>query len=358
MLAVAAVSSRALAQDTRVDPLNPFRAERLAPGVYAMIQDPPARVSDSNVLVIINDEDVVVVDANILPSSAKYIIQEIRRLTAKPVRYVVNTHWHSDHHYGNAVYRDAFPGVEFIQHARTRRDIIERDVPALKTNLETEYPATLARYRNLLATNKTSAGAPLTDSLRTEVMGLVRLYEAFLTELSATPVIPGTLTFQDSLILHRGDRQIVIQHLGRGNTSGDVIVHLPKERIVATGDLVVHPIPFSFFSTLSEWPATLRAIRKLPADVIMPGHGAVQRNWEYLDQLVELTESTWNQVRLAVMSGANLDSTRRKVDLERFRVMFAGKDERQRRLFDYLFAGPAVEAAYSELRPDTTKKQN
>ena len=100
---------------------SPYRVVELAPGIHAVTrQVPPGGVSDSNVLLIINDTDVVVVDANIFPSSARETIAEIRKLTANPVRYVINTHWHSDHHYGNQVYREAFPGVEFIVSQATK----------------------------------------------------------------------------------------------------------------------------------------------------------------------------------------------------------------------------------------------
>ena len=329
---------------------------QLSPGVYAILQRHPMIISDSNVLLIINDDDVVVVDANILPGSARKVIGEIRKLTSKPVRYVINTHWHSDHHYGNAVYREAFPGVEFIQHVNTRREIIERDMPALAKNVETGYPDQIARIRRALETGKTSTGADVTPEMRTSFTNLLPIYEAFVAEMKATPLIPGTLVVQDSLVLHRGDRSIVVKYLGRGNTAGDLVVYLPKERLVATGDLVVHPIPFAFFSHLGDWPHTLRALKGIDAATIMPGHGPMMTDWKYVDQLIPLIESTWEQVQRAVASGADLEATRKRVNLDRFVDLFAGPDERNRRQFGNLFQNPAVEAAFNELRPDSTRK--
>src|SRR5215210_4178170 len=96
---------------------DPYRVEELAPGVFGVIRKVPTTgASDSNVLFIINEHDVIVVDANIYPSSARQVIAEIRRRTKNPVRYVINTHFHSDHFYGNGEYRKAFPGVDFISH--------------------------------------------------------------------------------------------------------------------------------------------------------------------------------------------------------------------------------------------------
>lgn len=351
LMALLPAAGSARAQPGTLEP-----PRQLAPGVYAVLQRQPFRISDSNVLVIINDEDVVVVDANILPSSARHVIGEIRKLTPKPVRYVINTHWHSDHHYGNAAYRDAFPGVEFIQHASTRRDILERDVPVLPRNLSTEYPAQVAQLRRALESGKTSTGADVTAEMRQSFTEVLSIYEMFLADMSTSPIIPGTLIVHDSLVLRRGERSIVVKYLGRGNTAGDLVVHLPRERIVATGDLVVSPIPFAFYSHLGDWPATLRALTRLDVTTIMPGHGPIMTDWGYVNQLIPLIETTWQQVTQAVSSGADLERTRQLVTLDAYRDQFAGTAARRRQSFENLLLRPAVEAAFQELRPDTTKR--
>ena len=329
--------------------------QQLAPGVYAVLQRLPFLLSDSNVLIIINDDDVILVDANIVPSSARHIIGEIRKLTPKPVRYVINTHWHSDHHYGNVAYREAFPGVEFIQHAETRRAVIELDMPVLKGNVDSAYPAAAETLRQALRSGKTASGAALTDVQRDRFTQMVGIYEMFIADMKVSPIIPGTVVLRDSLVFHRGDRTIVVKHLGRGNTAGDLVVHLPKEKILATGDLVVFPIPLAFGSHVREWPATLQKLASLDAVSIMPGHGPIMTDFKYVNQLGALIASTWQQVSRAVSSGASLDSTRKLVNLDAFRDQFAGQDTRNRNLFETWFARPAVEAAFKELRPDTTK---
>src|SRR5215208_46313 len=125
---------------------SPYEVTPLAPGVPVVLRHVPSNgASDSNVLIIINESDVIVVDADIFPSSARQAIAEIKKLTPNPVRYLINTHFHSDHHYGNQVYREAYPGVEIIAHPATRALIISEDIPALQRNLDTEYPAVVAK---------------------------------------------------------------------------------------------------------------------------------------------------------------------------------------------------------------------
>ena len=95
-----------------------FKVEKLADGVYALVrQDPVGWMVVSNCVFIINDEDVVVVDTGGAHSLAEQMIAELRKLTSKPVRYVINTHWHDDHILGNAAYKEAYPQAEFVGQA-------------------------------------------------------------------------------------------------------------------------------------------------------------------------------------------------------------------------------------------------
>jgi glyoxylase-like metal-dependent hydrolase (beta-lactamase superfamily II) len=325
----------------------PYVVNDLAPGVFAVIRRPPSgSSSDSNVLVIINDHDVIVVDANVLPTSAREVIAEIRKRTAKPVRYVINTHWHGDHLYGNAEYRKAWPGVEFIQHPETAKGIVGRMRPILVAQIDSGYENVMRLYRNALSVNRTPSGKTLSDTARRIMNTTLQFYDKQRSEMLKTDLIPGTLLVADSLTFVRGDRTIVVKFLGRGNTAGDLIVNLPKERVVATGDLVVSPFPFGFESYYAEWFNTLRALKETNAQHIVPGHGEMMTDWGYVDQLIALIESVWVQTKRAVAEGKSLEATRAAVSLEPFRGQLP---ERMRDSFDANFGQPAVEAAFNEV---------
>ena len=354
LLALLAVAASAATADAQP---SPYHIKQLAPGVHVVIRDVTrGKPSDSNVLIIINESDVVVVDANIFPESARQTVREIKKLTNKPVRYVVNTHWHSDHHYGNAIYAQAYPGVEFVGHPYTRHMVLTSDMPDLVKNIEVEYPADMARIQKALDTGKRSNGEPVTPDLRKIFQERLEDYRLFIKEMKVTPLIPSTLTVADSLVLERGNRTIVIKHLGIGNTAGDLVVYLPKEKIVATGDLVVNPVPFAFNAHIREWPATLRTLTRIDATTIVPGHGEVESDWTYVNQLIPLLESTWDQVSKAVAGGADLEATRKAVNLDSFRPTFGGNSPEWRQAFDLLYVNPGVESAYNQLKPDSTKK--
>lgn len=109
----------------------------LSEGVHGFVwSDPSAQLIEGNSLFIVNEADVVVVDTGLMPASTRRMIEELRKLTPKPVTHVVNTHWHDDHVNGNGIYREAFPGVQVIAHSHTRTDHQEQVIAARKANLD------------------------------------------------------------------------------------------------------------------------------------------------------------------------------------------------------------------------------
>jgi glyoxylase-like metal-dependent hydrolase (beta-lactamase superfamily II) len=331
--------------------VSPFELTKLADGVHAAIFTPlPGANVDGTAVIVINDADVLVVDTQNSPSAARAVIAAIRTLTDKPVRYVVNTHWHGDHHFGNQVYQEVFPGIEFIGHPATREDIPGRMGTQLDTVRSSLLPRMIRNFDSLHAAGMTGDGKPMTAEQRSASAQRLGVLGWMLDEMKATRIVTSTLTVERRMVLHRGERTIDIRFLGRGNTRGDLVVFLPRERIVATGDLLVHPVPFAFGSDLGEWIETLRAIRALPADIIIPGHGAPQRSREYIDSVIELLASTLSQARAAVAKGLDLEGTRKAVDLEAFRARFAGTDANRNRQFANYFVVPGVERAFLEAK--------
>ncbi|HEX8139823.1 MAG TPA: MBL fold metallo-hydrolase [Pyrinomonadaceae bacterium] len=335
-----------------------YEMVKIADGVYTSFQANPYAVPvEGNSTIIINERDVVVVDSNATPASARATLAEIRKLTDKPVRYVINSHWHDDHIFGNQVYMEAFPGVEFISHKNTREDFITQGGPKSLKDDQANLPKTIQDAEARLAAGKRRDGQPMTEQDRAFTADQIKQLKEFLPELAAVRPLPPTLTIESGLTLHRGERVIQILYLGKGNTRGDLVVYLPQEKVLMTGDLVVNPVPFSFGSYLGEWIQTLRKLRDFPAETIIPGHGPAQKNKEYISQLIELLESTLTQTQGAVKRGLNLEETRKAVNLESFRVRFAGEDRVRNFAFQQFFVTPAVERAWLEARGELDKPE-
>lgn len=357
---VAAMCLAVLATNARAQEYHgpQFTRTEVAPGVFTFVFDNPlgdAGAVDGTAVVIINPSDVVVVDAQWSPTTARRVIDEIRKLTPNPVRYVVNTHWHGDHWFGNQAYREAWPGVEFVAHVNTVIDAEKQEIAGFEKFRKTDLPAMIADFEKRYAGGVRRDGKPFTSAdsaaVRKQIAAL-KWAGPVINEV--TPVFP-TLTITDSLVLRRGERTIVIRYLGRGNTRGDLSVWLPNDRVLVTGDLLVNPAPYSFGSYLGDWTKTLGSMRALPAAVIVPGHGALQRDWTYFDLFVELLNSTLRQARDAVAKGLDLEATRKAVDLSALRERFTKGDVAVGRSFDAFFIAPAVERAWLEARGELDK---
>jgi glyoxylase-like metal-dependent hydrolase (beta-lactamase superfamily II) len=331
-------------------PPKPYDLVTLAPDVYGFVwKDPLQEPIEGNALFVINDRDVLVVDTGIFPSTARRMAAEVKKLTNKPVRYVVNTHWHDDHHNGNMVYREMWPGVEFVAHANTRADLIVGTYEARPKDLA-DMQQNAAKYERWAKEGKDDDGKPLEERRRKRAAELAEVFRTGYSEFSQVKDTPPDLTFTDGIVLHRGERTIDIRCLGRGNTRGDLVVLLPKERIVATGDLLVAPVPFGIGSYYADWITTLGKLDALPVDVLFPGHGPVQRDRVYLHQVQGLLKDLVMQVSAAVDSGKTLEDTQQRVTLSEWRATLTGEDKRKQLLFDSSFLSPAVERAWYQAK--------
>jgi glyoxylase-like metal-dependent hydrolase (beta-lactamase superfamily II) len=157
------------------------------------------------------------------------------------------------------------------------------------------------------------------------------------------------IAFTDRLTLDLGGREVRVLFLGRANTAGDAIVDVPDAKVVMTGDVLVRPFPFATQSYIREWAAVLRRIEAMDVQAIVPGHGPVMHDKEYLRLVAGLLESIDTQVRAAWQPGMSLDELRARVDLADFRARIAGDSAFIGANFDAM-ARSAVERARQEMQ--------
>src|SRR5215207_3400286 len=334
-----------------------FELVKLAEGVYLARRTEPAGLTvNANSVFIINEEDVVVVDATLTPGTAREGLAALRKLTDKPVRYVVNTHWHDDHVMGNVAYRDAFPGADFVAHEKTREYLPATGLTNRRMAMSPGgYPGFIGALKRRLEKNESVFGGPLNEEERAVLASDIRIAERYMAENPTAAVVLPTITLRERLTLHRGARRIDILYLGRGHTSGDIVVHLPDEGIVIAGDLVIHPVPYvgNPQSHPGEWGETLEKLLALKHTVIVPGHGPALRDDVYVHLMARLFSSMRAQVASAVSRGETLEQVRKSVNLDEFRKPFAGDSRVRRDIFDSYVLGAGIAAAYA----DATAKQ-
>ena len=333
----------------RADPSPRIDVQRIAEGVYAVVRrEPPGFGFEANSVFIVGERDVIVVDAQFTPSSTREVLAALRRLTPKPVKYVVTTHWHVDHVTGNQVWRDSFPDAEFVAHAATRADQEREGIPG-QARFVAALPGVIGRFRTLLQKGESMAGGPMSASERAGLASDTALIARYLAEApTMRPVLP-TLTFEDRITLRQGAREVEVRHAGRGHTRGDAIVLLPAEGILVAGDLVVAPVPLVGTTSFpNDYGATLDTLLALRPRVIVPGHGPVMRDDAHLRAMSRMLAAIRAQVAASVARGETLEQARRAVSLEEFRDRFAGDDPMLRLLFATYVADPAVARAWED----------
>ena len=330
--------------------LDGYSTEKIADGVYAFLApDSKTPFVSGNSLAVIGRDAVLVVDTGHVPAVTRRMIADIRHLTPAPVRFVVNTHWHFDHVVGNGEYRAAFPDVAIVSTASTRRHM-QSTLPGYAKQLAEQVGAGLPAIRTMLTDGHRRDGSPLSADDREFFEAELHDFAPAIAAIQEMKAAVPTVTFEREMDVDLGGRAVRILFLGRGNTAGDAVVYVPDARVVATGDLLVSPVPYATASFMFEWPVTLRALMALEAQTIVPGHGPLLHDWRFAQRVTELITAITTAASRAVDNGVSVDELKKTLDVSAFRKEFAGTDPFQRRIFDTFFLPGAIERACTEAK--------
>jgi cyclase len=326
------------------------KVTRLADGVYE-IQHRDG--GGGNTTVIIGDRQVLVVDTCFLPSAAREDIAQIRQWTDRPVTFVLNTHFHNDHNFGNRIYMDAFPAITIIAQVETKKEMDRFGPGSLQREEKDSYGNQQALHK-MLETGILPDGRPLSEDDKKEVHAELARLPKVIEELRNVQFQSATLTFERGFSIDLGNREVQLKFLGRGNTPGDAIAYLPKEKILVAGDLVDLPLPNVYDGYPSEWIQTLDSLAQMDAKTIVPGHGPVLHDKTYIYLLRDLMQSAVDQVNEKLRQTApamfqTVDDVKDSVDLTAFRQRFAGDDKDLAAAFDNVVAR-LVKLVFDEAR--------
>jgi len=288
-----------------------YRLDKVADGVYcAVASGVPYFVSNS--VVILGDDSVAVVDSGPGPNEARVLMAAIRKVTDLPVRTLIDTHFHFDHAFGN----EAFDGAVVVGHDATSAmlgsDALQKRTAA---GFVAGLPAQIEKAR-------ADAAKEDDEQKRKAALERAESLEAYRKELASFRPTPPTMTFGDSLTLRLGVREIRLLHLGRGHTAGDVVVFLPKERIVCTGDLFNGYIGYMGDAYVDEWAETLGRLEALDFETVIPGHGVPFAGKSKIAPVQACLHDLWRQVVSLKGEGITPEAAASRVDLRAHAVSF------------------------------------
>ena len=286
--------------------------EKIADGVYYATASGTMQVG-ANTPVFVNANEAMIIDSETSPAAGRALVEDIKAFTDKPVKYVIDSHYHYDHLFGNQIFG---PDVQIIGHDHT----VER----LKTNTLEQYtfmtslrpiPQRIASLRERISQEKDPAAkATMEQQIKNSLA-----YQEQVKEVKQTP---PNVTFDNTMTLHLGGREFRLMYLGRGHTDTDVVTFLPKERIVATGDLMESVLSYMGDSYPEEWIATLEKLKQLEFDTVLPGHGVPFKGKERITAFQEYLRDLLAQTNALRRQGVSADDAATKVDLTKHAAMF------------------------------------
>jgi glyoxylase-like metal-dependent hydrolase (beta-lactamase superfamily II) len=336
---------------TAVD-IAPFVASEVDPRVH-LLSTPDDYFGPviGNVILIEQRDGLVLVDSGLTAGNGRAVVRYAKSLSPKPIKAVLITHWHNDHPQGVSAVRDAFPKVRIISTRETETGMLGPEAFDIGYSPGAKWDEATAK---LVAKQKEQLQKLLNDPAVMEdrkerIRKALPQQDAFLRDFTGSYIVPPTETFERNLLLDDPDVPVRFLHFGRANTAGDALAWLPKQKILATGDIVVAPSPFGFGSFPADWIETIGKVKATGFVTLVPGHGAPQKDTAYLDKLIAAIGDVRAQVGPLAKSGMPIDDVRKKVDFSRSIALF-GDSERMKRNAQGLFFDPMILNAYHEAR--------
>jgi cyclase len=294
---------------------NLFRIEKVADGVYAALARSQV-LTNCNAAVFVNSRDVLVVDAHSKPSAAAALIAQIKKeVTTKPVRFLVNSHFHWDHTQGNAAYKTGGAKVDIIASDTTKELMTQLSRNRLQESLD-GVPRQIDGLQARLAKATSAAD-------REYYQDLIRQLEAYQVEMKSYTLELPTITFDKSHVIKDSEGDLYIEFHGRAHTAGDIVTFSPRKRVVASGDVIIGFLPNIGDGYPKPWPTTINSIGELAFDRIIAGHGPVQHDRARMTQMRNYIEELTGLVEEGKKAGKPLAELQKTLTVESLKSLQA-----------------------------------
>ena len=326
--------------------------EKLTEHVWYMRQ--PERLWSAvigNVLIIEQSDGVVLVDSGGSVEDGRDVVRAVAGLTSKPVKSIVVTHWHNDHPLGIPGILERFPKARIIATAKTAELMADPEVLGVGVGkpdpkrLRTREEGSRQRSEEY---RKMAANPSVPEDVRAEYRAEATWILERLRRQTENYVVVPAETFTDKLLIDDPAVPVQLLNLGRANTKGDALVWLPRQQLVATGDVVVSPTPYGFVSPIAPWLATLDQLERYSFRTLVPGHGPVQRDRSYLATLRWSMNDIRRQAIDLAKTGATPEQAQDKFDTSEHHKRFGADNAWKKRWLDGYWLAGMFDTAFNQ----------
>jgi cyclase len=285
-------SAPASAEDRKVE------LKQVAPDLYFLFD-----FDSSNSVVLTTEEGVLVIDTRQHPRDGQDLIDRIAKITDKPIRWVINSHFHGDHQLGNPAFKAL--GATFVA---------QRETAAL---MQKTWPKEIARRQ--------------------------AYFKAHNFDSAETRLILPDVTFDSQMTIRLGGREVVLMYLGPGQQAGDTFVLFPHARTLFTpGAFAKHSMPnMNFTPSVESWIKLLDQVAHMEnVDRILPAHGDVASRAD-VPELAAMLADEYATVKAAVDKGMGLDEAVKTLTLDQYKDWrnYARREQEIRALYELIKTG-------------------
>jgi len=274
---------------------EPWSLQRVSRNVWLAVPT-NEEIVGGNSVIISTSRGAVVVDPGATRQAARWLMEEAARKIRQPIKYAINTSFYLNHVGGNS---GLPPSVTIIAHHFTR-ETLEKQGSEMLSLEKHNTVFQIKENSHLLAV---TPDPKKKKEIQANIARLVRYRDA----LTKTDVRLPDWTFESELRLYPGDEEIRCLWPGRGNTAGSILVYLPGQKILATGEFLLETIPYMGDAFLSDWINALQKIKALQFKTVLPGLGMPFSGKKRIDTLTAYIDDLVNQVERLVKRGANLE---------------------------------------------------
>ncbi|MDP4084884.1 MAG: MBL fold metallo-hydrolase [Bacillota bacterium] len=270
-----------------------FHLQKLSEGVFAAIAN-PGKGAWSNAGFIDLGDELLVFDSFSTPSAAQELRDQAERMTGKKVKYLINSHFHGDHVFGNQVFID----TTIISTSLTRKLVKEQNVIHDVEKEQEEMSQVVQALKNQI--EKTTDGVLKTS--------MINQYQEMSKVLEAVPyltMVSPNLIFENFLVIHGSKRSVELHCYGGGHSPSDCFLYLPEEKISFMGDIVTEELHLPIFNP-EEFISILRKVKQVHIDMVIPGHGNVGK-MQLCDILIDYLSLLIEKAKEACETGISLE---------------------------------------------------